>query len=448
MKKEIFVALLTSFLCLICNVYSDGWLRFKTGEEIWEEIWESGDVFCGSDTEPNKNDSHCCVEQSSTCVKTSNSRTCPNAQWVPESDKCYGHCYYDYKGHVACPNRKDTSCKLLSDICDGTQIGSQCGGAKCSSSREDFGFYNPSKNQCKDPSSGNPATYSCKERHGAKYVNSQCVKPGKDRQEFICLNRIDIDEKEIGNTPVFADIPLKRINHFEYFNDQNKTHIICGEKGLEKQCATSQGVFCQNRNKTNERFITSDSVCTDIDFMESMKYGTNLIEESKKLTSHSPSIDSSECENNGFYCRISDQCLYFKTSAQHLFDGGFNGDSGARSSNISSAKNQDASFACDGRWQCADGSDETFDICKSNNAFPKEAKVHCNEAFRPLDKPVEILAIRCNGKQECQNNEDEIYCDIHLKWLLVVLDVGFNIISLNAFSILCCQRLDFSIKTD
>ena len=240
---------------------------------------------------------------------------------------------------------------------------------------------------------------------------------------------------------MFADAPVKRINHFEYFNDQNDTHIICGEKGLEKQCnQLDAGVFCQNRKKTKERFITSGSVCTDIDFMETMKYSSDMVEAAKSDILR-PSSQSSQTCAKGFYCIRSDMCLSFDWDHIALYVFGSLGIFGA-----DQGRNQDVSFACDGKWQCADGSDENFDLCKSNNAFPKEAKVPCNEAFRPFDKPVKILAIRCNGKQECQNNEDELGCDIHLIWLLVVLGVGFSIISLNTFSILCCQRLDFSIK--
>ena len=120
-------------------------------------------------------------------------------------------------------------------------------------------------------------------------------------------------------------------------------------------------------------------------------------------------------------------------------------------------------YVCDGRVQCwsversegtdgtirygkiTGGDDEDLELCKSRKAFPKEASFPCNEANRPAESPIQILAIPCNLVPECENNEhgvakDEWYCDIKLIVLVILLASGFIIISLAACLILCCQK--------
>ena len=120
-------------------------------------------------------------------------------------------------------------------------------------------------------------------------------------------------------------------------------------------------------------------------------------------------------------------------------------------------------LVCDGRVQCWSaeitgftdgvanyavtntGDDEDLELCKSREAFPKEANFPCNEANRPKDTPIQILAIPCNLVPECQKNEhgvaeDEWNCDIKLIVLIIILASGFVIICLAACLILCCQK--------
>ena len=91
------------------------------------------------------------------------------------------------------------------------------------------------------------------------------------------------------------------------------------------------------------------------------------------------------------------------------------------------------------------GDDEDLELCKSRKTFPVEAIFPCNEANRPKESPIQILAIPCNLVPECQNNEhgvaeDEWYCDIKLIVLIILLASGFVIICLVACVILCCQK--------
>ena len=103
-------------------------------------------------------------------------------------------------------------------------------------------------------------------------------------------------------------------------------------------------------------------------------------------------------------------------------------------------------YLCDGRIQCwLVEDDEDLELCKSRKAFPKEASFPCNEANRPPKSPIQILAIPCNLVPECQNNEhgvaeDEWYCDITLKVLIIILASGFVIICLAGCLILCFQK--------
>jgi hypothetical protein len=91
------------------------------------------------------------------------------------------------------------------------------------------------------------------------------------------------------------------------------------------------------------------------------------------------------------------------------------------------------------------GDDEDLELCKSRKAFPEEANFPCDEANRPKESPIQILAIPCNLVPECQKNEhgvaeDEWYCDIKLIVLIILLASGFVVICLVACLILCCQK--------
>ena len=89
-------------------------------------------------------------------------------------------------------------------------------------------------------------------------------------------------------------------------------------------------------------------------------------------------------------------------------------------------------YICDAHRQCQDGQDENIDECKSRNAFSKEATVLCFEANRPGKYTIVIMAIRCNGKWECKNGEDEIGCDISFIYLAYALLIGVAAISVVA----------------
>ena len=57
-------------------------------------------------------------------------------------------------------------------------------------------------------------------------------------------------------------------------------------------------------------------------------------------------------------------------------------------------------LVCDGHRHCPNGEDENIDLCmnRNKNFFPNAATVKCNETGRPIDRWVEIMAIRCDGK--------------------------------------------------
>ena len=58
-----------------------------------------------------------------------------------------------------------------------------------------------------------------------------------DNVNFKCLNRNDIPENALRKVVVFGRKSVKRVNLYDYFNDHNETHIICGENSLKKfQC--------------------------------------------------------------------------------------------------------------------------------------------------------------------------------------------------------------------
>ena len=294
-----------------------------------------------------------------------------------------------------------------------------CGGPIAS-----FYFFDSSKNQCKHPDDPYSKYFSCGERPGAKYQNNQCTQSTKSRQEFICLNRMDIDEKEIRKTPVFNTFTEKRINHFEYFTKHNKTHIICGDKSLEKTCHRGSnqfqqtGVLCQNEKKTKERFITTRGLCTDFEFMKAKGYPSKEFWLQGYTVHQQLGRGTSSYCNKGFHCQESKKCLFVINP-------------------YSTGLNPDIPFACDGKKQCSSGDDENFEMCKANNAFSKYASIECLEPNRPSNSPLKIMAILCDGNSECAGNLDENWCDIALKWFLWLFSIGLGTISL-ATAILSC----------
>ena len=164
---------------------------------------------------------------------------------------------------------------MVGEICDGRKETSSCG-FNCAGQRKNFKLFNPKSNQCITGQLGKnnpiyenvqsfintlPAElsklidvdsvlgdafleyYSCKHRPGAKYQNNQCINARKSRQEYACLNRMDIDEAEIKNSPVFTNSAAKRINHYRYFSKNLNGKIICGKNSLEMECDIRQGLL-------------------------------------------------------------------------------------------------------------------------------------------------------------------------------------------------------------
>ena len=77
-------------------------------------------------------------------------------------------------------------------------------------------------------------------------------------------------------------------------------------------------------------------------------------------------------------------------------------------------------FVCDGKIQCeAEAEDENFDLCVERKAFHHDATFECLENHRILYN-ITILAVPCNGINECKDGEDEKNCGgiaiKHLIW--------------------------------
>ena len=118
-------------------------------------------------------------------------------------------------------------------------------------------------------------TEPCKQRPGAKYKHSQCYNPLYRLFRYLCLNRKNIDESVIANTKLYEDKPSNRVNYFEYFpNDKqtSKTHIMCGNEGLEKHCGgdytfLKKRVHCKKgASDTIGKQILQQDVCLDFHF--------------------------------------------------------------------------------------------------------------------------------------------------------------------------------------
>ena len=78
-------------------------------------------------------------------------------------------------------------------------------------------------------------------------------------------------------------------------------------------------------------------------------------------------------------------------------------------------------WRCDGSFQCKQGDDEDFDLCK--NDFPNNvATIECEESDRPKDFTTIIKAIPCNGIVECKDGRDE-NCDWPgwIIWVVLVI---------------------------
>jgi hypothetical protein len=138
-----------------------------------------------------------------------------------------------------------------------------------------FGFKCP-------PSVWSQNTETCKQRPGAKYKHNQCYFPNDPSFRYICHSRNNIDENLIANTKIYEDKPSNRVNYFKYFPKQNKTHIICGNDGLEKSCGDwmyyqfnkkNRIVHCKNgASDTIGKQISQKDVCQDIHFAEANNF--------------------------------------------------------------------------------------------------------------------------------------------------------------------------------
>ena len=85
---------------------------------------------------------------------------------------------------------------------------------------------------------------------------------------------------------------------------------------------------------------------------------------------------------------------------------------------------------CDGVAEKSDGSDENLALCIKKKAFPDHASVKCVKAgpfFNGIK--INIMAVRCNGEEECADGKDEKDCSIPL-WLSIIIVLAGGLIAL------------------
>ena len=91
---------------------------------------------------------------------------------------------------------------------------------------------------------------------------------------------------------------------------------------------------------------------------------------------------------------------------------------------------------CDGMVHCIYGEDESFEICR--DTFPQDATVECIENRLP-GYDIKIMAIPCDGVQECRDGSDERNC-LDDKIILIVVITGF------IFSTFCIYQYLVKVK--
>ena len=127
------------------------------------------------------------------------------------------YCLFSKEQNVCLSNKE--LCIDLRTLCDGTgKQHTQCG-KFCEGPREIFPYFNPVTMNCNDKKYA--YTHSCEPRPGAKYQNNQCVQTSKIRTEYHCLNRMDINEKEIAKMELTKTHSTTSFNYFELFPLKN-----------------------------------------------------------------------------------------------------------------------------------------------------------------------------------------------------------------------------------
>ena len=257
------------------------------------------------------------------------------------------------QGQKICENN-EKYCIEPRTLCDGTgREHTKCGNF-CISPVEKFPFFNKKTNRCNDEFHG--YTHICGLRPGAKHQNNQCVRTSKIRQEYHCLNRMDISEKDIAKISV-SKIDATSFNYFKLFTKENDTHIICKGGSIEKVCPETpldkKTISCQKSNNQTE-LVSNWDICKDVAFITAKNYSKEDINDFKTKWLFRNPNSSTHCplKEFSFFCQKSRVCI---------------GDE----------------QVCDGRIQCLpDGEDENVELCKNRMAFPREATFLCNETHR------------------------------------------------------------------